>query len=162
MTVPIVDALKGVRASRPRPLTQNQLTNASLSGEVTSRGLIIRSEPLEKILSGRNIWEMRSAHTKIRSPIALIQKGSKVVYGVASILDSRGPLSRDEMLKSSHLHGICEDRLDKGEIAAYRYAWVLGGVRRLQRPIAYQHTGGVTFVTLDPYSVEQLREQARG
>lgn len=157
MTVPVFDALKGGRRTRSRALVAAQPAGASASGSEMSRGLIIRPEPLERILSGRKTWEMRSAHTKVRGPIALIRKGSKAVYGMAHILDSRGPLSRDEMLKTTQLHGITSDRLDTGEVAGYRYAWILGSVRRLERPIPYQHTGGVTFVTIDPYAVEQLR-----
>lgn len=157
MTVPVVDALNGQVRTRPRALAATRPAGTPASASELSRGLIVRPEPLEKILSGRKTWEMRSAHTKIRGPIALVQKGSKAVHGVAHILDSRGPLSRDEMLKAIHLHGITADRLDTGEVAGYRYAWVLGSVRRLERPIPYQHTGGVTFVTLDPYAVEQLR-----
>lgn len=157
MTVPVFEAPKVGRQTRPRALAAVYSTCATGASSKTSRGLIIRPEPLERILSGRKTWEMRSAHTKIRGPIALIQKGSKAIYGEAQILDSRGPVSRDEMLKTVHLHGITADRLDTGEVAAYRYAWVLGRVRRLSHPIPYQHTGGVTFVTLDPYAVEQLR-----
>ena len=48
-----------------------------------SSGLIIRPEPLEKILSGRKTWEMRSDTIHKRETIALIQKGSKAIYGMA-------------------------------------------------------------------------------
>lgn len=46
-------------------------------------GLIIRPEPLEKILSGRKTWEMRCGPIHKRETIALILKGSKAIYGVA-------------------------------------------------------------------------------
>lgn len=157
MTVPLLDALRGKKAPRPLMAAATRSAGALSSSSELRRGLIIRPEPLERILSGRKTWEMRSANTKIRGPIALIQKGSKAVLGVAHILESRGPLSRDEMVSTIHLHGITSDRLDAGEVVSYRYAWVLGRVRRLDRPIPYQHSGGVTFVTLDPYAVEQLR-----
>lgn len=38
------------------------------------RGLIIYSEPLEWIVSGKKVWEIRTKATKIRVPIALLEK----------------------------------------------------------------------------------------
>lgn len=157
MTVPVVDSLSRGSGKELRTKVKAKNSGTPMSGTELSRGLIIRPEPLERILSGQKTWEMRSAHTKIRGPIALIQKGSKAVYGVAHLTDSRGPLSRNDMLSTIHLHGITADRIDTEEVAGYRYAWVLERVRRLPRPIPYQHIGGVTFVTLDPYAVEQIR-----
>ena len=155
MTVPVSDSqsLKKPNAAQKTPVTSK---NTEPMFEL-NRGLIIRPEPLEKILSGQKIWEMRSRATKIRGPIALIKKGSKAIYGIAHITDSRGPLSREEMEKTVRHHGITTDRIDSEEVAAYRHAWVLEKIQRLDRPIPYQHSGGVTFVTLDPYAVSQLQ-----
>lgn len=157
MTVPVVDSVSDWAGKTLQTKLDTRISETAGSGVTPSRGLIIRAEPLEKILSGKKTWEMRSAHTKVRGPIALIQKGSKAVYGVAQLTDSRGALNREEMLRTIHLHGITADRIDNDEIKGYRYAWVLERVRRLPRPIPYQHIGGVTFVTLDPYAVEQIR-----
>lgn len=162
MTVPVVDALSSGRLKPSIAADMPKASGSATSALEVRRGLIIRPEPLERIISGEKTWEMRTGHTKIRGPIALIKKGSKAVYGVAHITDSRGPMSREEMLNSIHLHRITADRLDTGEVAGYRHAWVLGHVRRLARPVPYQHKGGVTFVTLDSYAVEQLRLATRG
>jgi len=127
--------------------------------EIT-RGLIIREEPLGRILSGQKTWEMRSAHTKVRGRIGLVKKGSKAVFGIAEIVDSKGPLTDAQFLQTVHLHGILPTRVQAGEVASYRYAWVLSSVRRLTEPIPYQHKGGVIFVTLDEYAVKALAAQA--
>lgn len=121
-----------------------------------TRGLIIRPEPLENILAGRKVWEMRNRAINIRGTIALVKKGSKAIYGVASIVDSHGPVSRAEMTAHRSKHLISEERLDHPDYAKYRYAWVLDNVRRLKTPIPYVHKGGVQFVTLDELAENQL------
>lgn len=129
---------------------------------VISRGLIIREEPLDRILNGAKTWEMRSAHTKIRGPVALIRKGSKAIFGIANIVDSRGPFSRAEMLESVRFHAITPSRLDSPEVSNYHFAWVLQNVHRLPRAINYQHKGGVIFVTLDELAIAELETYRRG
>ena len=142
--------------ARPSRATRPASTDAGIS-----RGLIIREEPLDKILSGQKTWEMRSAHTKIRGRVGLVRKGSKAVFGIAEIVDSKGPLTDAQLLNTVHLHGISTSRLQSGEVAGYRYAWVLASVRRLAVPIPYQHKGGVVFVTLDEYAVQAIHAQVR-
>lgn len=127
-----------------------------------SSGLIIRPEPLEKILSGRKTWEMRSDPIHKRETIALIQKGSKAIYGVADIIDSIGPLSREAMIANETKHRIDPSRLDSPEVAKYRYAWVLANVRRLKHPVPYLHKPGqVKFVGLDEMTVIAIGEALR-
>jgi hypothetical protein len=127
-----------------------------------SSGLIIRPEPLEKILNGRKTWEMRSDPIHKREMIALIQKGSKAIYGVADIVDSIGPLSREEMIANESKHLIDPSRLDSPEVAKYRYAWVLANVRRLKHPVPYLHKPGqVKFVGLDEMTVIAIGEALR-
>lgn len=127
-----------------------------------TRGLIIRDEPLERILSGQKTWEMRSSHTRVRGRIALIRKGSKTVIGVAEITGSKGPISDEQLMESIHLHGISAHRLHAGEASNYRYAWILRNVKRLSTPAPYQHKGGVIFVTLDDYARQAIADQLRG
>ena len=125
-------------------------------------GLIIRPEPLEKILSGLKIWEMRSDPIHKRETIALIQKGSKAIYGVADIVASIGPLSREEMIANKEKHLIEPSRLHSPEVAKYRYAWVLANVRRLKHPVPYLHKPGqVKFVGLDEMTVIAIGEALR-
>lgn len=122
------------------------------------RGLIIQSEPLEEILSGKKKWEMRTRRTKIRGPIALIKKGSGKIYGLADIVDSLGPLSDSDMAKNIDKHGIVLSRLSDSSVITWRHAWVLQNVRRLTRPVPYAHPpGAVIFVLLNSETLDKLR-----
>jgi len=132
------------------------------NGNEISQGLIIRQEPLDKILRGDKTWEMRSRPIKTRGSIALIQKGSKAIYGVADLLDCKGPLSRHELLAGEKYHQITPDRWSDPDVAKYDHAWVLGNVRRLSTPVPYVHSGGVQFVTLDEVAKLHLKQALAG
>ena len=121
-------------------------------------GLIIRSEPLSKILAGLKTWEMRSRRIKKRGAIGLIAKGSKAVSGVAEIVDCIGPLSDSQIVSGEHFHGVSPDRISELLASNYRYAWVLAHVRTLARPVPYIHKGGVQFVTLDHLARDDIRQ----
>jgi hypothetical protein len=138
------------RTSRPTPARSNYLrTTRAADGEIAS-GLIIRPEPLESILSGQKDWEMRSKSTSKRGTLALIAKGAKAIYGVADIVDCKGPLSEAEMVQSERHHGIVPGRLKDPAVAKWNFAYVLSNVRRLERPIPCSiRPGAVTFVLLD-------------
>lgn len=139
-----------------RPADRSKDIRKGGNGKVT-RGLIIRPEPIEKILSGTKTWEMRSRPVEIRETVALVKKGSKAAYGVADIVDCIGPLSHAERLSNMHLHGVEPHRWSDPEVAKYHYAWVLSNVRRLREPVPYVHRGGVQFVTLDHNASEQIK-----
>jgi hypothetical protein len=114
------------------------------------KGLIIDSPHIDNILSGRKTWEMRTTATKHRGPMALIKKGSGLVVGIADLIDSKGPLGTDELMKTEALHLISPERLKSSEVAKYKYAWVLQNPRRLATPISYVHpAGAVIWVNLD-------------
>ena len=66
------------------------------SNNVPTKGLVIKSPAIDKILLGIKTWEMRSKSTQVRGPIALIKKGSGQIVGIANLVDVKGPL----MLKS--------------------------------------------------------------
>lgn len=123
-------------------------------------GLVIRREPLQRILRGEKTWEMRSKQVHKRGPIALIEKGSGLVVGVANLVDCKGPLNDEEMLANQDKHRIEPERLHAGEVAKWRTAWLLEGVQPLPNPIPYQHpSGAVTWVSLAADVVEQVRTQ---
>jgi hypothetical protein len=123
-----------------------------------SSGLIIRAEPLADILNGHKVWEMRGIPRCKRGTIALIQKGSKAIQGIADITEYKGPLSKAELLANEAKHLVQPSRLDDQAIAEYRYAWVLANVRRLKYPVSYRHTAQVRFVTLDQATVRAISE----
>ncbi|MDO6461508.1 hypothetical protein Q4485_12440 [Granulosicoccaceae sp. 1_MG-2023] len=152
------------------PATQN-ITNSSPTTRQAvgayhnvriTRGLIIMEDPLRQILDGAKTWEMRSKHIRTLGPIALIMKGTKQVWGVATITDSLGMLSEEQMLANIDKHRITTERLKDPKIAKWRYAWVLKDVVALEKPIPYTHKkGAVTFVALDKDVTEQICEQLK-
>lgn len=122
------------------------------------RTLIIMSEPIELILGGRKIWEMRYKPTKIRGRIALSEKGAKRIVGICMLKDCIGPLSVDEYItnarkmnrKKSDLEAERKE-LKKDLAAVPRYAWVLADVKRLSKPVLFENpSGAVTWATLPP------------
>ena len=120
-------------------------------------GLIIWPDPLENILSGRKIWEMRSRRVRKRERIALIEKGTKRVLGVAELVDCIGPLSRDEMTANYDRHCIAPERIDAPAGAKYRYAWVLANVQRLHQPVICPLKHGVqTFVSIPRETAREI------
>lgn len=125
-----------------------------------TKGLIIDAPPIDRILAGEKTWEMRSTSTKQRGTIALIRKGSGMVVGTAEVVDSRGPLSRAEMLANVALHRIEPARIESGAVDKWKYAWVLRNVRRLTRPVPYTHpSGAVIWVALDASVERQIEAQ---
>ncbi|MBE0436021.1 MAG: ASCH domain-containing protein [Methylomicrobium sp.] len=128
-------------------------------GKIPTKGLVIKSPYIEKILSGAKTWEMRSSAIgmQLRGPIALIKKGSGQVVGVADLVDVKGPLSQQDRLKTIDKHHISPEQLESGETEKWHTAWVLENARPLIIPIHYQHpNGAVIWVNLDRQVQEKL------
>jgi hypothetical protein len=113
-------------------------------------GLIIREPWISEILSGRKTWEIRGTNTRRRGRIALIKAGTSTIVGTCDLVDVKGPLTLQQMLRSTKKH-----RHPKGELAEnglpYKktYAWILGDVHVLKEPVPYAHPrGAVTWVKL--------------
>ncbi|MEC9386070.1 ASCH domain-containing protein [Marinobacter sp. bablab_jr008] len=122
-----------------------------------TRGLIIDQPWIDKILKGYKTWEMRSARTTIRGPIALIEKGSGTIVGVGSILDSIGPLCFEEVFENEIKHNVGPEIYTRDGYK-WNHAWVLGDVLPLVQPIKYQHrSGAVVWVELDTVAIENLQ-----
>lgn len=116
-----------------------------------TKGLVIDAPPIDRILDGIKNWEMRSTTTKVRGRVALIRKGSGTVVGTAEIVDCVGPLTADQMLQNHERHRIDAARIRSGEVAKWKYAWVLANVRRLPESVPYVHpSGAVIWVNLEP------------
>lgn len=118
--------------------------------DVPRRGLIIRTEPMEKILSGIKTLELRKKSSKARGPIALIQKGSGKIVGVANLGGCVGPMTFTDFAGRVHEHGVEPHRLRQVFDDGYVVGWKLSEIRRLRTPVSYIHKpGAVTWVTLD-------------
>lgn len=115
---------------------------------VTS-GLIIDDPWIEYILNGTKDWEMRSTSTAKRGWIGLIRKGTGQVHGVALLEGAGEPLSDTEMIATFAHHRIPAVKIRNGEVANWRVPWKLSEVRRLAKPVPYQHkSGSVIWVNL--------------
>ena len=107
------------------------------------RGLLIREPWITYILDGRKTWEIRGGNCRIRGRIGLIRSGSGLVVGTAEIVDSKGPLSDEEMRANVSKHCIPPEALD-GIRKRYKniYAWVLTNAKPLPKPLSYVHSKG--------------------
>lgn len=95
---------------------------------------------------------MRSRATKKRGRIALIKKGSGLIVGLATITGVLGRFTDEEITSNFNQH-----RVPTHMIGEWRFAWILGDVRRLGTPVTYIHNrGAVTWVNLDPAARSKL------
>ncbi|MCL6729805.1 hypothetical protein [Sphingomonas hankyongi] len=112
------------------------------------KGLVIDRPWIGMILAGDKIWEVRSRGTAVRGRIALIEKGTGTVVGLATLADSLPALAPEQM--QAH---FAKHRIPPAKVAepGFRWftPWVLTDVRRLDRPVPYRHpSGAVTWVNL--------------
>lgn len=112
------------------------------------KGLIIKKQYLDLILSGEKTWEMRSTQTKIRGRIALIESGSGMIMGEVDLVDSFEPSAGScdrQLTRKQH----CLERHERHLMDKWKYAWVLKGAVRYAEPKPYQHPqGAVIWVNL--------------
>jgi len=104
------------------------------------KALIIRKCWLDKIFEEGKTWEMRSTKTKIRGRICLIEAGSGLIVGEAKLIgcSERPILKIPELVKYHKVENL--DLLDK-----WRYAWILEGAKRYEKPIPYDHPPGAVI-----------------
>lgn len=120
------------------------------------RALIIRQEPLEKILSGTKTWEIRSSRTKIQEVVGLIESGSGAVVGLCEVVGCVGPLTLAELKRNARRAGISPS----GRELPYKrtHAWVLANARRLTKAVPYRHPpGAIIWVQLDEKTAKAVR-----
>jgi hypothetical protein len=121
------------------------------------RTLLIRPEPLIKILQGTKTWEMRGAPTKIRETIGLIPSRSGTVVALCYLVDCIGPLSEKAFRKNAEKAGL---RPNEAQLGYYlnTYAWVLANIRLLEKPVPYVHpSGAVIWVRLEGDTEHAIR-----
>lgn len=69
------------------------------------KGLIVKPEWAELILSGQKTLELRGSPTKIRGKIGIIKSKTGKVYGTAEIIDSV-PLSEEAFYQTVDQHQV--------------------------------------------------------
>lgn len=151
MSIPTFEAIR--LDSLQLPFSDREANDHAFEAE---RGLIIRDPWAEMILSGTKTWEIRGSLTRFRGKIGIIKAGSKAVFGYCDLVDSRGPLSLDDLLKTTNLHRISTTELEAAGLP-YKatFAWVFADARRLQRPQPYEHhSGAIIWVRLPVLSTQ--------
>jgi hypothetical protein len=114
-----------------------------------TKGLIIADPWIGYVLDGSKTWEMRSSKTSVRGPFGLIRKGTGAIWGIATLADVGRALTPTEMLASCDRHRIPPEMIRSGQVAKWNIPWILAGVRRLAKPVQYDHpSGAVTWVNL--------------
>lgn len=112
------------------------------------KGLVIRQPWIGMILRGEKTWEMRSTPCRHRGPIALIEKGSGTVVGMAELVDDFPPLNENDLRSAFDRHRIPPDQIGDALRRGWVGPWVLAKVSRLQQPVPYKHTSGGSWVNL--------------
>lgn len=121
------------------------------------RALLIRREFLELILAGKKTWELRGSRSQIRGPIALIESGSGTVVGICTLVEVIGPLTLKDMQGNAKRIGCKSSELTSKHYKN-TYAWVLGDVERLPKPVPYKHpSGAVIWVKLSSAVVRKIQ-----
>jgi hypothetical protein len=112
--------------------------------------LVIRKRWLDLILAGEKTWEMRSKRTQKRGKIGLIEQGSGLVVGTATLVDSPDPLSETNYAECYEKHRIPKAELADALDSGWVFPWVLADAKALPEPVKYTHKpGAVIFVNLD-------------
>lgn len=124
-----------------------QVNPESISTSAT-RGLLIRSPWIERILQGSKCWEIRGSNTNVRGRIALIRSGSGKIVGTCDLMDVVGPLTLSELRENACKLG-CIDEDPQSLPYEKTYAWVFKNPVPLEEPIPYKHpSGAIIWVKL--------------
>ncbi|MDP5293553.1 ASCH domain-containing protein [Oceanimonas sp. CHS3-5] len=127
--------------------------------ESITRGLIIAQPWIGYILRGEKSWEMRSRNSQLRGPIALIEKGTGTVVGIARLTEVKGPFTPEQLAEHEHLHRV-PGSIYQSPDYKWHYAWVLQDVHPLPSPVPYQHkSGAVIWVELDANAQQGIAAQ---
>jgi hypothetical protein len=117
---------------------------------VALKALVVDRPWIGKILDGEKDWEMRSRGTAVRGQVALIEKGTGTVVGLATVVDSLPALSIDQVQSHFARHRVPGAMVRRPGFKWFT-PWVLADVRRLGTPVPYRHPlGAVTWVNLSP------------
>lgn len=126
------------------------------------KGLIIRRPWIDLILSGQKTWEMRSQATSSRGLVALIEKGSGNVVGVARLDGSLPPIRPSDMPLHFAKHRVPQQLVEEPGFN-WLTPWVVTDARRLDNPIPYCHkSGAVIWVALEPGVETAVRNAVSG
>ena len=119
------------------------------------KGIIIKKEWIELILSGNKVWEMRSSKVKHRGLVFLIEAGTGHIKGYCFIRDCFDI----NTINSPHSLNIKKHQVkDPSLLKKWHYAWVLDKVESLAKPIKYTHKKGCV-IWVDLSTNIELKQQ---
>lgn len=117
-----------------------------INGKDITKALIVAQPWVDKIFSDDpdeiKDWEMRTSGTKIRGDIGIIEKGTGLIVGITTLIDSITPLSLDELIANKHRHRV--DYEKNPDLAKWNKPWVLANSHRIE-PIPYTHPQGAVI-----------------
>jgi len=70
------------------------------------KALLVKKPWIDLILDGRKAWKLRGSSTRIRGEIALLESGSGTVVGTCEMMDVKGPLSLEDLRRSTQKHRV--------------------------------------------------------
>jgi hypothetical protein len=105
-------------------------------------GLVIAEPWVSEILAGRKTWEMRTQATRKRGRLELIRKGSGLVVGAATLVDSLPPRTKSQMLASLDRRCVPAASIERGDVDAWVYPWVLTDDVRIDPHMPYTNPPG--------------------
>ena len=108
--------------------------------------------------AGRKTWEIRSSATKERGRIALIESGSGTIVSSADLVEVMSPLRLSELSRYETKARFRSDEPIAKLPYKKTYAWVLKSVKRLRRPVPYEHPrGAVIWIRLKPRVIRHVK-----
>lgn len=129
---------------------------ASEARQKVMRGLILGSEWVEKILTGKKTWEIRGHATTVRGEVVLLASKTGTAVGTVEIVDVRGPLTLRELKANAWKAGLAAAMIPALPYPK-TFAWVLARPRRLRRSVPYRHPqGAVIWVRLSSYFAQRV------
>ncbi|GAP64276.1 hypothetical protein ARMA_2699 [Ardenticatena maritima] len=103
-------------------------------------GLFIREPYASLVVDGKKTWEIRTRPTHIRGRIGIISGGR--VIGTATLRDTLGPFSPEELHAHIEKHHATPDVLNAYARGRPLYAWVLDDAQRLHTPVPIRRKPG--------------------
>jgi hypothetical protein len=155
-----VYAPTAVRLNNTASDPSSRLAAQKKSDEAKMQGLLIREPHIGRILSGKKTWEMRKGNCRKHETIALIKSGSGTVVGIADIAGSLPRLTEAEMLATYDKHQLDASDVANPEMADWRTPWILKNIKKLDKPVPYEHPkGAVIWAALSDDVIKQIQRQ---
>ncbi|MCY9861470.1 hypothetical protein OTK49_02935 [Vibrio coralliirubri] len=117
-----------------------------INGKIITKAFIVAQPWVDKFFSENpdevKTWEMRSTGTKIRGEVGIIEKGTGLIVGTTTIVDSLEQLTISELIATMHKHRV--DYKNNPHLIKWNKPWVLKDSKRIE-PVPYTHPQGAVI-----------------